>query len=92
MQMGAPETLTVIGNAISSSSNGASKQQQQGQHDQPLQCSIDWLFEHMLTAALAQGHAMSLCKFMLHNLTLLVCTSSTDCSAYARMALTISNC
>jgi hypothetical protein len=53
MQMGAPETLTVVGDAITNSL----QTQQQWQQQQP----YDWLFGHM-TTALAQGHAMSTCK------------------------------
>eukprot|EP00953_Heterococcus_sp_UTEX-ZZ885_P022603 12497-Heterococcus_DN1.PRE.1 len=50
--MGAPEILTVIGDAITNSLQTQQLQQQQQQ--QP----YDWLYDHM-TTALAQGHAMS---------------------------------
>jgi hypothetical protein len=57
MQMGAPETLTVIGGTMTNSLQTQLQQQEHQQQQQP----YDWLFDHM-TTALAQGHAMSVCK------------------------------
>jgi hypothetical protein len=78
MQMGAPETLTVIGDAITNSLQTQQLQQQQQQ--QP----YDWLYDHM-TTALAQGHAMSICKCTQHFSKLVVHTQTLVAVHTARL-------